>query len=253
MAETARAGAPVDVQDLMALRGARASVLLASLDPPGLEDLLRSATFVGFGAHDPISARHAPDDALHILVRGAALEQSWATTTSDEYYARPLGVGDAIGLTDVLTTDPVQRETRAIVPTLSVRIPGMAVRGLLARSPVVAEAVTRACVAALQTSEADRVVLATGDAITRVTLRVLELVAGWGTPSDDGVDVDLPITQAQLGAWAGVSRETTVRCLQWLRGRNLVHTSRQHLVVLDVPALEHLARHRTGVRVSHSM
>lgn len=253
MARDVRAGAPVEASGLMAISGARASVLLTSLDPRALEDLVDSAVFAGFAARDPISSRPAPDDALHILVRGAALEQTWASSTGTEYYARPLGVGAAIGLTDTLTTDSLPRETRALVPTLTVRIPGMAVRGLLATSPLVAQGFARACVDALRTSEADRVMLATGDAMTRVTQRVLELAANWGAPSDDGIEVDLPITQAQLGAWAGVSRESAVKCLQWLRGRNLVHTSRRHLMVLDLPELENLAGRRAGTRVAELM
>ncbi len=244
MARGIQVGATIDPADVMTLPGARSCMLLTSLDAEGLDILLRSATLARFGPRDTISSRHAPDDALHILVRGSGLQQSWSSLNTSEYYARPIAAGEVVGLTDVLSVDPVPRETRALVPTLSVRIPGPTVRGLLATSRPVAESLTRTAVHIVRASEADQVVLGTGDAMARVTHRLLELVAGWGTPGEHGVDVDLPMTQAQLGAWAGVSRESTVKCLQWLRAEGMIHTSRRHISVLDLPALEHLAGRR---------
>ena len=236
----------IELADLMTLPGSRSSVLFDSLNHEDMHVLLRSAAYARFEAHDTISPRHAPDDALHVLVRGSAIQQSWSSLNSDDYYARPIGAGELIGLTDVLSVDPVLRETRALVPSVSVRIPGAAVRGLLASSHAVAEGLARVAVHIQRASEADQLVLATGDAMARVTHRLLELVAVWGTPGERGVDVDLPMTQAQLGAWAGVSRETTVKCLQWLRARAVLHTSRRHITILDVPALENLAGRRGG-------
>lgn len=246
MPRGAQVGAMVVAAELMALPGARSSVLLSSLTAEGLDDLLRSASFTQFPAHDVISPPHAPDDALHVLVRGAAIQQSWASAGGAEHFARPVAAGEVIGLTDVLSGEPVMRETRALMATTTVRIPGPAVRGLLETSPVVATGLARVAAHVLRASEMDQVVLATGDALARVTHRLLELVAGWGAPGERGVEVTLPLTQAQLGAWAGVSRETTVKCLQWLRSRDLIHTSRRHIAILDVPALERLAGRRGG-------
>lgn len=238
------ASTTIDPADLMRFPGARSSVLLSSLDPEGLDLLLRSATLARFTPYDTISPRHAPDDALHVLVHGSAIQLSWSFQDSDSYYARPVGAGEVLGLTDVLSVDPVLRETRALVPAMTVRIPGPAVRGLLTSSHLVAEGLTRVAVHVLRAAEADHVVLGTGDATARLTHRLLELVAGWGTAGDHGVDVDLPLTQAQLGAWAGVSRETTVKCLQWLRTKQLIRTSRRHITVVDLPALEQLTGRR---------
>lgn len=251
MRTAARTAATISLADLMALPGARASVLFSSLHREELDLLLRSASFTSFSAGDTITQRHAPDDALHVLVRGSALERLWSSDRGHDYYARPLGAGEVIGITDVLSSGPVPHETRALVPAMTVRIPGAAVRGLLETSPEVAVGLSRVAVHALRTSEMDQVVLATGDAMRRVTHRLLELVAGWGTPGARGIDVDLPMTQAQLGAWAGVSRETTVKSLQWLRAEGLVHTSRRHIEVLDLPALEALAGHEEAAVTVH--
>lgn len=244
MARGVHTQALVEPAELMALPGARSSVLLTTLSREGLHDLLRLASLVAFAGHDTISPRHAPDDALHVLVRGSAIQQSWFTEAHGDYYARPVAAGEVIGLTDVLSGDPVPRETRALVAATTVRVPGPAVRGLLESSPVVAAGLARAAVHVVRAAEMDHVVLSTGDAMARVTHRLLELVVGWGTPGAHGVDVDLPMTQAQLGAWAGVSRETTVKCLQWLRERDVIQTSRRHIAVRDVPALETLAGRR---------
>jgi CRP/FNR family transcriptional regulator, cyclic AMP receptor protein len=234
----------VDIPQVMRLPGARASTLLGALDPEGLDTLLHTAALTRFGTRDTISPRHAPDDALHLLVRGAAVQHSWPSEGAREYFARPLGEGEVMGITDVLALEPLRRETRSLGPSVTIRIPGPAVRGLLEGSHAVAAALARVTVLALQRAERDQLVLATGDAMARVTYRLVELAERWGIPGEHGIDVDLPLTQAQLGAWAGVSRETTVKSLQWLRQRGMIATSRRHVVVRDLEGLEELARQR---------
>lgn len=232
----------VDPIEVMRLPGARACALLTALDPESLGALCHGASLTRFASRDTLSPRHAPDDALHVLVRGAAVQQVWVSEGRREFFARPVGEGEVLGITDVLALDAVRRETRSLGPSLTLRIPGTTVRGLVEGSHVVAASVARVAVQALRAAEQDQLVLATGDAMARVVHRVVELAERWGVPGDHGIDLDLPLTQEQLGAWAGVSRESTVKCLQRLRQAGLITTSRRHIVVRDLPGLEELAR-----------
>lgn len=230
----------MDAGQVMRFPGARACALLTTLDPEPLAALLHAAMVARFSPRDTISSRHAPDDALHVIVRGAGVQRSWPSDDTREYVVRPFGEGEIIGLTDVLAVDAPRRETRSLGRAVTVRIPGAVVRGLLDSSHVVAVAIGRESMLALRTAEQDLLVLGTGDAMARVTHRLVELSRRWGVPGDRGLDVDLPLTQEQLGAWAGVSRETTVKCLQWLRRQGVITTSRRHIVVRDLPTLEAL-------------
>lgn len=242
------ASTPLDATTLMTLPGARRSVFLMSLSAEDRESVVASASTPRFEAQDPISSRHAPDDALHVLLQGAAIERSWPSR-GDESFARPIAAGDLIGLTNVVLQPGLAWEVRALVRCMTLRIPGPSARALLESAPGVSMAMARSAVVALSVAEVDRVVLATGDAMTRITRRITELAVTWGTTAPEGVEIDLPVTQEQLGAWAGVSRETTVKCLHWLRDRDLIETARRHIRVRDLSALEDLGRRRGAAMV----
>lgn len=87
--------------------------------------------------------------------------------------------------------------------------------------------------------ERDQDVLASADALEAIAWRLYELSTRW----NGGGDVrqfGVPLTQADLGGWAGVSRESTVKALRVLRSRGLVQTGRRQLRVLDPEGLRDL-------------
>lgn len=233
------------LDDVLATHGGRRSELIRVLDPSDLASLLEASAIVDFQPRDPLSSTQNPDDALHVVLEGGVIERSWHHARSGAY-VRPAGPGDVLGLTFVLNTAEVGHpsEIRALNWTSSLRIPGRAVRGMLTASRSLATAVAGATAEALARAEADLVVLRVGDARTRVIWRLVELMDRWGTQAVGGVDVRLPLTQEDLGDWSGTSRESTVKCLQWLRRREIITTSRRHIHVIAPRALEQLATRR---------
>lgn len=79
------------------------------------------------------------------------------------------------------------------------------------------------------------------DTLGRVAERLLELAAGFGTETADGIAVELPLSQEQLASWCGASRESTVKALSTLRALNCISTGRQSVIIHDVAALERRA------------
>lgn len=241
--ESGGSAAPPPPAELMRMSGARRSVFLTSLPEEDLASVLAAASMPWFDAQDAISSSSAPDDALHVLLEGAAIQLAHPSDEG-EYFARPIAAGDVIGLAPVLLQPSPPSDHLALLRTATLRIPGPSIRAMAEESAGMARALSRVAVVALSEAEIDRVVLATGDAMTRVTRRITELARTWGHAGPRGTEIDLPVTQEQLGAWAGVSRETTVKCLQWLRSRDLIATSRRHIRVRDVDELEELTRRR---------
>lgn len=232
------------LDDVLATRGGRESELIRVLDPSDLASLLEASSVVYFQPHDPLSSSQNPDDALHVVLEGAVVERSWSHVRSDAY-VRPAGPGEVLGLTFVLKGDGVgSHEIRALSWTSSLRIPGRAVRGMLTASRSLASAVAGATAEELARAETDLVVLRIGSARGRVIWRLVELMDRWGTEAVGGIDVRLPLTQEELGDWSGTSRESTVKCLQWLRRREIIATSRRHIHVLAPGTLRQLATRR---------
>lgn len=75
-------------------------------------------------------------------------------------------------------------------------------------------------------------------AIVRVAGRILWLADRFGAAIDDALLIDIPLTQAELSSWAGVSRETGVRALRQLRDAGWIRLERRRIVLADTHALQ---------------
>ena len=77
----------------------------------------------------------------------------------------------------------------------------------------------------------------TSDALGRVCARVDELARRYGRPSDEGLVIESPISQAELANWAGLSREAVVKALRALRSLGWIESRRNTIVVHDLAAI----------------
>ena len=69
--------------------------------------------------------------------------------------------------------------------------------------------------------------------------RLVELLDRYGVAADGGgrVEISAPLTQSDIAAWAGLSREAVVRALHGLRTLGWVATTSRGITVLDVDAV----------------
>jgi CRP-like cAMP-binding protein len=89
----------------------------------------------------------------------------------------------------------------------------------------------------LRESDRGRTEAAALDVNRRAAIRLLELADRYGMPADDGVRIDVPLTQDELADWIAVSRPAVARALAELRAAGLVTTGRRSLSVTDPVAL----------------
>jgi CRP-like cAMP-binding protein len=91
-------------------------------------------------------------------------------------------------------------------------------------------------------AEADRqlVDLATRDVTGRVAARLVELADQVASRDQNTVRISLALTQDDLAAWTGASREAVAKALQQLRELGWVQTGRREITVLDRSALQRL-------------
>jgi CRP/FNR family transcriptional regulator, cyclic AMP receptor protein len=78
-----------------------------------------------------------------------------------------------------------------------------------------------------------------GTALSRTASRILQLVPE--NLTEGIVDIETRVSQVELAAWSGLSREGTVKALRDLRDSEILETSRRHLRVLDVARLRDVA------------
>jgi CRP-like cAMP-binding protein len=95
----------------------------------------------------------------------------------------------------------------------------------------------RSIVGRLRDADRKRAEFTALDVVGRVAHRLVELADRYGEPAEDGIRIDLPISQRELAGWVGSSREAVNKALQQLQRRGLISAERRHLTVLDLDGL----------------
>jgi CRP/FNR family transcriptional regulator, cyclic AMP receptor protein len=149
--------------------------------------------------------------------------------------------GDLIGELSAIDGGPRSSTVTTLEPTEVLLMPGSAFAALLERHPRIALVLLRMVAARLRYADSQQAQYATQDVVGRVAIRLLELGERFGVAADDRIEIALPISQEELAAWTGSSREAVSKALQVLRSLQIVETGRKHITVLDADALRRRA------------
>ena len=206
------------------------------VDTPTVRTLLAAARKHGWRRGEYLIREGAPVDRLMHVLDGTAKISEWGADGNEAIVGFP-GAGTTFGLICVTACDTPIYSASAVTAVNAVVIPGPVVRRLMAESPSFASHLARELAGWLRKVELERRGMVDKDVTIRVLRRLVELLDGWGVPHGDHVDIDLPLTQAELSSWAAVSRESTTRVLHRLRRDGILTTSRCGLAILDVDAL----------------
>lgn len=184
--------------------------------------------------------RRRDEDRVVLLLDGTA-KQHLVTASGEEVIDALVGSGYVAGLTSVLGQCPAGTDLTSMEPVSALSIAGRDLRHLVRTRPGVATACLQVAVTQQAALGAERARFAGTNVTQRVCTRLLELARGWGHIEDGGVHVALPITQYELAAWSGASRESVAKILQGLRAAGTLTTSRRSLTVVDMRALRRAA------------
>lgn len=151
------------------------------------------------------------------------------------------GPGDLVGEQSAIDGEPRAASIVAIdaVEALAI-VPGEFLAFVVA-TPAASLYVMRLLNTRLRDADAKRVGFAAQDVVGRLAARLVELSERFGRPVDDGVAIELALTQEDLAGWVGASREATSRALQQMRGLGWVTTGRRAITCHDLDALRRRA------------
>jgi CRP/FNR family cyclic AMP-dependent transcriptional regulator len=212
-----------------ALRALRSVALFAGAPSGDLERVAAVAFPRRLARGQVLFVEGEHSDHLYVVDRGR-VKVLVSSTRGDELVLSVLGPGDALG--ELSALDGVDRSATAVAldDVWLWCVPADAVRGLLQRSPAVALAVAEEL--------ASRVRRLTGSAADLVFLdlprRLAKLLV-----SDESAAAGL--TQSELGAQLGVTRQSLNRSLQRLQDRGWILVHRGGIDVLDRQALDRFA------------
>lgn len=154
------------------------------------------------------------------------------------------GPGDLLGAADLGMPTVRQMTVRCLEPCVIHTLSMERFNALVRRFPEVALAVIRALSVRLRWVAHLAVSLETQNASGRICTVLLALCERFAQRTPQGMQIDLKLTNEDLAAIAGVTRQFTNATLGDLKKRGLLLARRGSLVITDPAALETLAYQR---------
>ncbi|MBW1597404.1 Crp/Fnr family transcriptional regulator [Streptomyces sp. JJ38] len=150
--------------------------------------------------------------------------------------------GDLVGELAALDGGPRSASVLAATPVLAHSISRFEFLRFLRAHPEAAESVQRSVTRKLRMATRHRMETGSAPVLVRICGVLEGLVATHGRPTDEGVQLDVPLSQLDLAMLAGASLPSVQRAAADLRRRGILSTGYLRLVVRDVEALRALAQ-----------
>ena len=184
---------------------------------------------------------HEGDDAGGVVaVISGTVKVSLIGVGGREVVLKFSGAGELIGELAAVSDRPRTADVTAVDDVEAIFVRAADFRRLALEHPRIGELVFENVAALLAEADRQRIDFATRDVTARIAGRLVELAETSGAPEDGGVRITLPLSQDELAAWSGASREAVARSLHTLRGLGWIETGRREIRVLDIEALRGL-------------
>jgi CRP/FNR family cyclic AMP-dependent transcriptional regulator len=185
---------------------------------------------------------HEGDDAgsVIVLLTGRA-KLTVPSSSGREVIVAVRGPGDLLGELAALVDAPRSATVATIEPVDALIVAGSAFAAFLERNSRVALVILRLVAERLLYADLQQAQFATHDVVGRVAHRLVELTERFGVEQEEGIVLDVPLSQEELAGWTGASREAVNKALQVLRSLHMIETGRRRFTVLDADGLRRLA------------
>jgi len=214
--------------------------VLGSIPAPYRSAVLEQCERRSFAKGDLIWTQGEPAEYVAFLVAGKAMSsyqsRNGKTGTTGFWCA-----GDLLGAADLGSSTTRQQTVRCLEACVVYTLSLERFDELVRRFPELALAIIRALSVRLRWVAQLAVTLETQSAPERICAALLALSERFGTPAGDGLRIDLKLTNDDLAAIAGVSRQFANATLQELRKSGIIAARGRALVLTQRAALEKLA------------
>jgi CRP-like cAMP-binding protein len=217
-----------------------AETFLEALTPEEVADLRASGRQRRYDAN--VALFHEGDDAgsVIVLLTGRA-KLTVPNSSGREVIVAVRGPGDLLGELAALVEAPRSATVATIEAVDALIMSGSAFASFLERNSRVALVILRMVAERLLYADLQQAQFATHDVVGRVAHRLVELTERFGVDTEEGIVLDVPLTQEELAGWTGASREAVNKALQVLRSLHMIETGRRRFTVLDAEGLRRLA------------
>lgn len=216
--------------------------LFAGLGPEALEAIARSLRIRRFRRGEVLFHEGDPGDALFIIASGA-VKVVVPSEEGEEAILATLKRGDFLGELALLDGAPRSASAIALEATDALTLPRDQFRALADAEPAIRGALLEAMARELRRLTKHVAELHFLDLTGRLAARLVRLAEEHGERFPDGsVRLDAPLTQSDLAAMIGATRQSVNKLLGEFEEEGLLRLERDSIVVADVPALARAAR-----------
>lgn len=151
------------------------------------------------------------------------------------------GPGSLLGEMSVIDGRPRSATVVALSPVEVLAVADDAFNEFLDRHPGVLRRLLVEVIDRLRVQGHHQLEFGTGDALGRICARLAELAHRYGEADGQSVVLRSPVTQSELAAWSGLSREAVVKALRALRQLGWVDTRGRTITIARLEQLRQRA------------
>jgi len=210
----------------------RSVSLFRGLSDGALRHLAEQSRYCRFQAGEVLFYQGEPGSACHIVMRGR-LRVFVLGEDGRELAVRIFGPGEIVGEMALLEGLPRSANVEALEATETLELQRDALLYCLRNSPSLALSLLRDLSARLRYATEEAEGLASLTVAERLVRRLRKLAEWSGVPVPGGVRIVPPMTQQELAALIGTSRESVNRALVQLRRRGKVRLESGWIVLLE--------------------
>jgi CRP/FNR family transcriptional regulator, cyclic AMP receptor protein len=214
----------------------------SGLDASSLESVGRGMRARRFRRSEVIFHLGDPGDALFIVMSGA-IKIMLPSDTGDEAILATLRSGDVFGELALLDGAPRSATAVALEPTETLILPRAQFRELLATEPAIRDALLASIAGELRRLTNHVEELHFLDITGRLASRLARLAGETGAAklADGSIRLAGPLTQGDLAAMIGCTRQSVNKLLGMFSDDRLIRLERDRIVILDLDGLARAA------------
>lgn len=208
----------------------------STLDAEELRELAAVARRRSFDAHEVIFHRDDPGTTLYVIRSGRV--RIFLTSSEGQEVALALfRAGDAFGELALFDGQPRSASALAIEPVEAYTIQRQDFINAVMRRPRMALQLLAMLSERIRQTDSMVESLLFLDVHGRVAKKLLELAETHGVPTAEGVRIEMKLTQSDLAALVGASRESVNKVMSYLLAKRYVAAEKRKITILRLAEL----------------
>ena len=216
----------------------RRSLMLHRLSQAELEHVAAAMRPRRYRRDAPVCYRDDPGEDLHVVVRGH-LKVVVLGENGEEAVLSVVGPGDLFGEMALLDGGPRSATVIPLEPVETYALRRQDFLRLLRTSPSAVEGLLEALARTIRRLSDQVTNLMFLDLRGRLVKQLLELAANHGRRVNDGVEIEIELTQENLAGMIGATRARVNNVLVFFESQGVIARRGRRLVILDPQHLEH--------------